>query len=143
MTGDGKPDLLGQFKGSLRVYPSDGGTGFRKGVESSAAVQADRVVGVDTWGGDRLADAVLRRADGSLTVTSLLGTGSQDGRQLATGTGRYDWLVGLGDVDGQGRSDIVAREKASGDLWLLRGTKEGFPSRWRIGSGFDRYDLGG
>ncbi len=143
VTGDKRPDVLGRYQGSLRVYPSNGTTGFRKSLESPGAGRADRVVGVDTWGGDRLADVVLRRPDGSLVVTSVLGKGSGDGTRLGTGTGGYDWLLGQGDVDGKGRSDIVARQPASGELWLLRGTKDGFVSRARLGSGFGRYDLGG
>ncbi len=143
VTGDKSPDLVGQFRGKLRVYPGDGRTGLRRSVVSSDAVQADRVVGVDTWGGDRLADVVLRRADGSLEVTSLLGTNRHDGSRVGSRADRYDWVLGLGDVDGRGRSDVVARQRSSGDLWLLRGTRDGFTSRWRLGSGFDRYDLGG
>ncbi len=142
VTGDERPDVLGRYQGALRVYPSNGTTGFRKSLESPGAGRADRVVGVDTWGGDRLADVVLRRPDGTLVVTSVLGDGTGDGTRVGTGAGRYDWLLGQGDVDGKGRSDIVARQPASGELWLLRGTKGGF-SRVRLGSGFDRYDLGG
>ncbi|QIK65574.1 hypothetical protein G7072_03790 [Nocardioides sp. HDW12B] len=142
VTGDGRPDLLGRYQGALRVYPSNGTTGFRKSLASPGAGRADRVVGVDTWGGDRLADVVLRRPDGTLVVTSVLGDGKADGTRVGTGAGGYDWMLGQGDVDGRGRSDIVARQPASGELWLLRGTKDGF-SRVRLGSGFERYDLGG
>lgn len=143
VTGDGHPDLLGQFKASLRVYPGNGATGFRKALVSSDDVDADRAVGVDTWDGDALADIVLRKPDGTLRVTSLLGSGRGDGSPVGTGAGRYDWLVGLGDVNGRGRADVVARETATGDLWLLRGTRNGLAPGWRMGSGFDRYDLGG
>jgi hypothetical protein len=46
-----------------------------------------------------------------------------------------------GDVDGDGRADLVARTRENGDLWLLPGSRSGFSERRLIGAGFDGYDV--
>jgi len=45
-------------------------------------------------------------------------------------------LVGIGDVNGNGRADLYAREAATGKLWLYPGTTTGkLGARKLIGSG--------
>jgi hypothetical protein len=64
-------------------------------------------------------------------------------KRLAGGTDDYDWLLGLIDVDGDERGDLIARQAANGYLWLLPGIKGGYGDPRLIGTGFDAYDLGG
>ena len=145
VTGDGYPDLMGRdASGDLRIYPSNGRTGFRADYVAHSPIEADRQVGVGLLDGDGAPDTVFRRPDGSLWLWSGNGPGGLvAGRQIGSGAGRYDWLRGYGDVNGSGRTDVIARSRGNGKLWLLPGTRKGFGDRRLIGAGFDRYDLGG
>ena len=51
-------------------------------------------------------------------------------------------MIGAGDVDGDGRPDLIARQRATGDLWLLPGASRlAVRTRRLIATGFGRYDL--
>jgi sugar lactone lactonase YvrE len=55
----------------------------------------------------------------------------------------YNQLVGAGDLTGDGRADLLARDSA-GVLWLYRGTGSQatpFVSRTRIGAGWGVYNV--
>jgi hypothetical protein len=56
---------------------------------------------------------------------------------------RYDWILGAGDVTGEGRPDLVVRERATGYLWILPGRKSGFAPRKFLADGYAGYDLAG
>ncbi len=139
VTGDGYPDLMATTaSGALRIYPSNGTSGFAKRVDTGRTVEASDQVSVGSWGGATPRSAV-RRTDGTLWLLSPDGVLAE---QLAAGLERYDWVRGLGDLDGDGRADLVVRERGSGDLYLLPGQPQSFGSPRLIGDGFDRYDLG-
>jgi hypothetical protein len=64
---------------------------------------------------------------------------------LSSGAGdpkSYDWVLGPGDLDGDGRNDLVGRDSA-GLLWLLPGTSTGYAARRLLGSGFGSYTAAG
>ena len=145
VTGDGYPDLMGRdSSGDVRVHPSNGSTGFRESYVAFSSIDGERQVGVGLLDGDSAPDTVVRRSDGTLWLYSGNGAGGlASSRQVGSGAGRYDWLRGLGQVNGSGRSDLVARSRETGKLWLLPGTRTGFGDRRLIGPGFDVYDLGG
>ena len=145
MTGDGFPDLLGQPSGgAMRIYPGNGRTGFRSSYVAHSAISANRQFGVGRWNSDGSPDSLLRRSDGALVLYPGNGPGGLTGgtRIASAGTG-YDWMVAAGDVNADGRPDLVAREAATGKLWLRPGTSSGFGTRRLVTTGMGRYDLAG
>ncbi|MEU7909232.1 VCBS repeat-containing protein [Actinoplanes sp. NPDC049118] len=64
---------------------------------------------------------------------TLLDTASA--RTVSTGWSGMGALIRIGDLDRDGREDVVARENATGDLWFYPGTGSGLGTRKRIGTG--------
>ena len=52
-------------------------------------------------------------------------------------------MVGVSDVTLTGHPDLIVRARATGYLWLLRGTATGFAPREFLGEGMKAYDLAG
>jgi hypothetical protein len=145
MTGDGRPDLLGQpSRGSMRIYPGNGSTGFGASYVAHAAITGAQQLGVGLWNADGAPDSVVRRSDGTLVLYPGNGPGGLTGGQVV---GRVstsnDWAVVVGDVTGDGRSDLVLRDRRSGELRLRRGTASGFAPRHLFAAHQGRYDLAG
>jgi hypothetical protein len=51
--------------------------------------------------------------------------------------------VGISDIGLTGHADVIVREKATGDLWLIGGKASGFGSRRFLAAGMGAYDLAG
>ncbi|MDQ3615950.1 MAG: FG-GAP-like repeat-containing protein [Actinomycetota bacterium] len=154
--GDGNGDLMTRSASSGRMYlrKGDGKSHFGQPVLAGpgwGSVSAISPVGDVT--GDGREDLVGRPQGGSMrtypgdgssgflasrpaesSVTSRLSTGSTD---------RYDWMLNVGDANADKQPDLIAREKATGRLFLMPGTDEGFAPRRFIAEGFSSYDLGG
>ncbi|HSU73451.1 MAG TPA: VCBS repeat-containing protein, partial [Terrabacter sp.] len=98
----------------------------------------DVVVGVGDLTGDQRADLVARRtSDGSLYLYAGTGTGGwRAGVVIGRGWNVMNVLVGVGDWNGDGRADLLARERATGYLWVYPGNGAGgFGLRTRLGTG--------
>lgn len=145
VTGDGYPDLMGQPRGgAMRIYPGNGANGFRSSFVAHSAISSNNQVGAGLWNSDGSPDSILRRPDGSLVIYPGNGPGGlMNPRKLGLVARRYDWLQGVGDANGDGRADLIARERSTGVLWLLPRDGSGFAARRFIGVGFKNYDLGG
>ena len=149
LTGDGRADLIARDRsGVLWLY---------KGTGSVSAPFAARVRiggGWNAYGtltatgdvtGDGRADLVAR--DGSGVLWLYRGTGSASApfaarTKIGGGWNTFSALAGTGDVTGDGRADLVARD-GSGVLWLYRGTGSAsapFAARTKVGGGWNTYN---
>ncbi len=145
MTGDGYPDLMGQPRGgAMRIYPGAGLNGLRGSYVAYGGISAGKQIGVGRWNGDGAPDSILRKGR-----TLKLYPGNGPGglvskvRTFGLDLAPYDWVLGVGDAQRNGHADLLLREKATGDLYLLPGTSKGFGARIYLGSGFGGYDLAG
>lgn len=145
ITGDGLPDLMGQPRNaSMRIYPGDGKTSFRRSYVTHSSIAANGQIGAGLWNSDGSPDSILRRGDGSLIIYPGNGPGGlTGGTEVAANASRYDWIQGVGDANGDGYQDLIARERSTGILWLLPGTASGLDTRRFIADGFERFDLSG
>ncbi|MEU5219066.1 FG-GAP-like repeat-containing protein [Streptomyces sp. NPDC020807] len=101
------------------------------------------LVGPGDLTGDGRADLLGRDRDGYLYLYkgNGLGTGLGTRVRVGTGWGGYNTILGGGDFTGDGRADVVARDR-SGNLWLHKGTGSAtspFASRVKIGYGYGSY----
>ncbi|MFF9147461.1 FG-GAP repeat domain-containing protein [Streptomyces sp. NPDC014861] len=107
----------------------------------------DRIDGAGDIDRDGYVDLLARDKAGVLWLYR--GTGRLvDGNRFKTrvkvgaGWGVYDRLAGGTDLSGDGRADLLARDKA-GVLWLYKGTGSGttpYSTRTRVGAGWGAYD---
>lgn len=144
VTGDGHPDLAGRTSdGFMRIYAGNGRTGFIRAYSAGNKLRSYNQVGGGTgiWNALRLPEATLVAPDG--TFVPFVGTAAASsvfGRSAGS-LSAYDWILGVGDVDGDNQADLLVRDKASHYLWLLPGSGSGFDTRRFIMAGFGGYDL--
>ncbi len=142
MTGDGRPDLMGQPRGgSLRIYPGLGLAGLRASYVAHRAVTASRQVSVGRWDADGAPDTLFRNGD-RLTMYRGNGPGGlTEPKRLDVNLAPYSWVIGVSDINLTGHADLIVR--SSGNLFVLRANARGFHPRLFLGEGMGAYDLAG
>ena len=152
--GDGRGDVMTRHAetGRMTLHTGRGRNRFAAPVDTGRQwAHVEEITAVGDMDGDGNPD-LLGVVDGTTRV--FLGDGKAGfddrvpggeplGKRLADDADDYDWLIGIIDVDGDERGDLIARESSTGYLWLLPGVKGGYGDRRLIGTGFDAYDLGG
>ncbi|MFI1091863.1 FG-GAP-like repeat-containing protein [Streptomyces sp. NPDC020917] len=137
--GDGREDIFARdTSGVLWFYPGDGHGALGAPVKVGGGWNSMRqLAAVGDLNGDGRRDLVAADTAGVLWLYPGNGRGSFSTR-VEIGSGGWNSmnaLVGSGDLTGDGRSDLVARD-TSGRLWLYPGNSKGrLGARTKIGSG--------
>ncbi|MFG1808174.1 FG-GAP repeat domain-containing protein [Streptomyces sp. NPDC049040] len=119
------PDVLGlTASGKLELFSS---TNFPNtaGWTSTGWNVYNKIVAVDDITGDGRADIVARTYDGKLYLFAGTGNGSapfQARTLIGGGWDVYDQIIGMGDLDGDGISDLITRALVGGNIYIYKAT---------------------
>ncbi|MEV7340649.1 FG-GAP-like repeat-containing protein [Streptomyces sp. NPDC093544] len=144
VSGDGRPDLIARNSSTGAVY-------LYKGTSSgklSARVKLydnwktyKKVVGVGDLNGDGIGDLIAQDKSNNLYRYYGKGNGTFAARVkvFSAWGGSYNAIVGVGDITGDGKADIISRD-TSGNVWRNNGNGKGsFGPRAKIASGWQAY----
>ncbi|MFB7516005.1 N-acetylmuramoyl-L-alanine amidase [Streptomyces sp. NPDC056144] len=160
LRADGTGDVVGRDSSGVLWYHQGSGNPsapFKKRVSVGSGWSIyDRIVGVRDITANGKADLIAReKATGDLYLFK--GTGDMtrpftSRTRIGTGWQTYSAIISTGDLNGDGKADLVARDNA-GVLWSYEGTGDGakpFKTRYKVTTGFPAYqtvfgpsDLGG
>ncbi|MFI6421356.1 FG-GAP repeat domain-containing protein [Streptomyces sp. NPDC050842] len=126
--------MAGTSGGSLYWYgnTTTGKLGARQMLDEAGSWAGLKYSHLSSLNSDGYSDLAIVFDDGELWV---------EGNPIGYGWGAYDTLVGPGDLSGDGKADLLARDR-SGVLYLYRGNGKGdaLSSRVRVGSGWGAYN---
>ncbi|MFI0228074.1 FG-GAP repeat domain-containing protein [Streptomyces sp. NPDC017086] len=144
LTGDARADLLARkaSTGDLYLFAAKSNGTLAAGKKIASAWKGyTKVVGAGDLNGDGIGDVLARDRTGTLWRYAGAGNGSLKARVklFSDWGGSYDAIVGVGDITGDGRSDLIERDKA-GNLYRNAGDGKGsFAARVKIGTGWQGY----
>jgi hypothetical protein len=146
-TGDGVPDVLARkTDGTLWLYAGNGRGGWAgAGRQIGLGWQIfDQVLSPGDFTGDGNGDVLARRSDGTLWLYAGNGRGgwAAGGTQIGLGWQVFDQILPGGDLDRDGRSDVLAL-RPDGTLLRYSGNgRGGWASTGQaVGYGWDAFDL--
>ncbi|MGA5197368.1 FG-GAP-like repeat-containing protein [Streptomyces exfoliatus] len=140
---DGREDVIAReaSTGKLWLYPGTGtgALGSRKLIGSGGWNAMTKITAFGDLTGDARADLLaVEKSTGKLWLYPGTSTGTLGARKLvgSGGWNAMNTLVAPGDMNSDGRADLIAREASTGKLWFYPATSTGaLGSRVLIGSG--------
>ncbi|WP_307795533.1 FG-GAP repeat domain-containing protein [Actinacidiphila acididurans] len=145
--GAAYPDLLARdTSGVLWEYLSNSNGTFGSRVRVGAGWNIyTQIAGRDDLTGDGKADIVARDSSGTLWLYKGTGTYKQPflpRTKIGAGWNTYNKLIALGDTNGDGHNDLLARD-THGVLWFYAGTGNAaapYKTRAQIGTNWNSYN---
>lgn len=142
---DGIGDLLTlSSTGYLTIHQGDGAGAFSGKVSASGWASSVKAVPFGDLNGDRCNDVLVRFSSGTLRAyrpgCGKAVTTSTAYTSLGTGFDQYNVLTSPGDITGDGRADLIARNSATGSVYLYKATSTGgLSSRVRLYTNWSGY----
>ena len=129
VTGDGNGDILARTAaGQLWLYPGNGSGGLTtwRQIGDSGWNAMTEITGAGRMSGGDRPDVLARDSAGRLWLYPTTVTGAFEPRRLvgASGWNTMTAIKGAGDLSGDGKADLLARDTA-GKLWLYPGNSTG------------------
>ncbi|WP_430378925.1 FG-GAP-like repeat-containing protein [Streptomyces sp. B1-3] len=128
---DGIGDLLTlTSQGALSLHRGDGAGKFSTKTSASGWPASITVVPFGDLNGDRCNDVLVRFSSGALRTYrpgcgKALTTSTPYTALGTSGWNQYNVLTSPGDITGDGRADLIARQASTGDIYLYKATSSG------------------
>ncbi|MYS08294.1 ATP/GTP-binding protein [Streptomyces sp. SID6041] len=144
LTGDGREDVVAReaSTGKLWLYPGTGtgALGARKLIGSGGWNVMNSITAFGDLSGDGRSDLLaVEKSTGKLWLYPGTSTGALGARKLigAGGWNVMNTLAAPGDLTGDGKADLLARETSTGKLWVYPGKPGALGTRTLVGSGWN------